>query len=73
MASGISEPFEALPYFDDDLQKYPHLEALVEKELARELKASQILHPSIPPMVEPSAVSEHIIIPFSIYENFMMI
>jgi hypothetical protein len=73
MATTVSEPFEALPYYDDDLQKYPYLEALVEKELARELKASQTLHPSIPPMVEPFAVSEHIRVLFFMCENLTMI
>jgi len=75
MATGISDsdPFESLPYFDDDLQKYHHLEALVEKELARELKTSQTLHPKVPPMVEPFAVSEHINICFLTYKNLKVI
>lgn len=60
MSAGVSDPFESLPYYDDDLQKYPYLEALVDKELAREVKAPQTLHPSIPPLADPFAVSEHI-------------
>ncbi|KAF4623880.1 hypothetical protein D9613_001635 [Agrocybe pediades] len=47
-----SEIFDALPYYDDDLQKYPHLREKVEKEIARELKASQTLHPRVPPVEE---------------------
>jgi len=75
MAAGISgsDPFESLPYFDDDLQKYHHLEALVDKELARELKASQTLHPSIPPIVEPYTVREHTNVLIFIYKNFKVI
>lgn len=49
--------FESLPYHDDDLQKFPHLEALVDKEIARELRASQTLHPNVPRLVEPPIVS----------------
>jgi hypothetical protein len=52
--------FESLPYYDDDLQKYPHLAALVDKELARELRASQTLHPNVPPLVEPHIVSDRV-------------
>ncbi|KAF9535526.1 Pre-mRNA-splicing factor SPF27 [Crepidotus variabilis] len=46
------ELFESLPYYDDDLQKYPHLDALVDKELSREPKAPQTLHPSLPALIE---------------------
>ncbi|PPQ90405.1 hypothetical protein CVT25_014923 [Psilocybe cyanescens] len=49
--SVITEIFDSLPYYDDDLQKYPYLKEKVEQELARELKASQTLHPRIPPPV----------------------
>lgn len=52
--------FDSLPYYDDDLQKYPHLREKVEQELARELKASQTLHPRVPPPVELFAVREDI-------------
>jgi len=58
--ANYSELFESLPYHDDELSKYPYLEALVDKELARELKAPQTLHPSIPPLIEPFSVSERI-------------
>ncbi len=44
----LVEIFDSLPYYDDDLQKYPYLREKVEQELARELKASQTLHPRVP-------------------------
>ncbi|KAF8971530.1 Pre-mRNA-splicing factor SPF27, partial [Flammula alnicola] len=48
-----TEIFDSLPYYDDDLQKYPHLREKVEQELARERgNAPQTLHPSIPPPIE---------------------
>ncbi|KAJ3500312.1 hypothetical protein NLJ89_g9856 [Agrocybe chaxingu] len=47
------EIFDSLPYYDDDLTKYPHLQELVERELAREPSAPQTLHPRVPPLVEP--------------------
>lgn len=54
-----TEIFDSLPYYDDDLQKYPHLKEKVDHELARELKAPQTLHPRVPPTVELFAVREH--------------
>ncbi|PPQ97160.1 hypothetical protein CVT26_000423 [Gymnopilus dilepis] len=51
-ASAATPIFDSLPYYDDDLQKYPHLKEKVDKELARELKAPQTLHPRVPPPVE---------------------
>jgi len=62
MATEAPEIFDSLPYYDDDLQKYPHLQALVEKELAREPKAPQTLHPRVPALVEPFAVRERILL-----------
>jgi len=47
-----SEIFDSLPYYDDDLQKFPELKAKVQDELARELKESQTLHPRVPPAIE---------------------
>ncbi|KAF9473310.1 breast carcinoma amplified sequence 2 [Pholiota conissans] len=47
-----TEIFDSLPYYDDDLQKFPYLKEKVEQELARELKAPQTLHPRVPPTVE---------------------
>ncbi|KAH9487120.1 Pre-mRNA-splicing factor SPF27 [Psilocybe cubensis] len=47
----VSEIFDSLPYYDDDLQKYPYLKEKVDQEIARELKATQTLHPRVPPPV----------------------
>jgi len=61
MSSSITtEIFDSLPYYDDDLQKFPHLRERVEQELARELNAPQTLHPRVPPPVELFAVSERV-------------
>jgi len=46
------EFFDSLPYYDDDLQKYPHLKQKVEQELARELKLSETIHPRVPPAIQ---------------------
>lgn len=44
---------DSLPYYDDDLQKYPFLKDKVEEEIARELgKVPAELHPRVPPAVE---------------------
>ena len=53
--------FDSLPYYDDDLQKFPHLHQKVAQELARELKKvnQTVLHPKVPPPVELFAVREH--------------
>lgn len=51
---------DSLPYYDDDLQKYPFLKDKVEQEIARELgKVPTSLHPRVPPDVELFAVREH--------------
>ncbi|KAF9229561.1 breast carcinoma amplified sequence 2 [Gyrodon lividus] len=44
--------FDSLPYYDNDLEQYPILKEKVEKELAREPKLPQALHPLVPPPVE---------------------
>jgi pre-mRNA-splicing factor SPF27 len=46
-----SEIFDSLPYYDDDLEKYPILKQKVEQELAREPKPPQALHPRVPPPI----------------------
>ncbi|KAG6866819.1 hypothetical protein C0991_008755 [Blastosporella zonata] len=51
-ASPHSEIFDSLPYYDDDLQKYPALKLKVEQELARQPKAPTTLHPRVPPPFE---------------------
>ncbi|KAG5730029.1 Pre-mRNA-splicing factor SPF27 [Termitomyces sp. T112] len=54
MAETSSHPeiFDSLPYYDDDLQKYPDLKLKVEQELAREPKPPSALHPRVPPPFE---------------------
>ncbi|KLO20525.1 breast carcinoma amplified sequence 2 [Schizopora paradoxa] len=44
---------DSLPYYDNDLEKYPHLRTKVEQEINRELKQipQQSLHPRVPPPV----------------------
>jgi len=46
MATAI---FDALPYYDNDLEVHPELRSKVEKELARERKPPTTLHPKVPP------------------------
>lgn len=52
---------DSLPYYDDDLQKFPYLRQKVDQELARELKKMNQgeLHPKVPPPVELFTVREH--------------
>jgi pre-mRNA-splicing factor SPF27 len=58
MASLTDDPvhrtaiFDSLPYYDNDLEQYPTLKEKVEKELAREPKPPQTLHPLVPPPFE---------------------
>ncbi|KAF9821836.1 hypothetical protein IEO21_00266 [Rhodonia placenta] len=44
--------FDSLPYYDNELEQNPFLREKVEKELAREAKPSQAIHPRVPPPVE---------------------
>ncbi|KAI0336078.1 breast carcinoma amplified sequence 2 [Cubamyces sp. BRFM 1775] len=60
IANGDAQPpaiFDALPYYDDELEKYPVLKQKVEKELAREGKPPQSLHPKVPPA--PTLFADH--------------
>ncbi|KZT06367.1 breast carcinoma amplified sequence 2 [Laetiporus sulphureus 93-53] len=41
--------FDSLPYYDNDIEQHPILKEKVEKELAREAKPPQTLHPRVPP------------------------
>ncbi|TFK90232.1 breast carcinoma amplified sequence 2 [Polyporus arcularius HHB13444] len=41
--------YDSLPYYDNELEQYPILKQKVEKELAREGKPPQSLHPGVPP------------------------
>jgi hypothetical protein len=54
--SEAPEIFDSLPYYDDDLEKFPILRQKVEQELAREPKPPQTLHPRVPPPVTLFAV-----------------
>ncbi|ESK98468.1 pre-mrna-splicing factor spf27-like [Moniliophthora roreri MCA 2997] len=51
-APAASEIFDSLPYYDNDLEKYPHLKQKVEQELARQPKPPSSLHPRVPPPYE---------------------
>ena len=44
--------FDSLPYYDNDLEQYPILKEKVDKELAREPKPPQTMHPLVPPSLE---------------------
>ena len=41
--------FDSLPYYDDDLEQYPGLKQKVERELARQARPTDELHPKVPP------------------------
>ncbi|KAH9921985.1 breast carcinoma amplified sequence 2 [Epithele typhae] len=41
--------FDSLPYYDNELEQYPILKEKVERELAREGRPPQALHPKVPP------------------------
>lgn len=51
---------DSLPYYDDDLQKFPILREKVDYELAREGKPPSGLHPRVPPPIELFTVREQI-------------
>lgn len=55
--SEAPEIFDSLPYYDDDLEKFPFLKQKVEQELAREPKPPQSPHPRVSPPVTLFAVS----------------
>lgn len=44
--------FNSLPYYDNDLEQYPILKEKVERELAREPKPPQTMHPLVLPPLE---------------------
>ncbi|KDQ54749.1 hypothetical protein JAAARDRAFT_37852 [Jaapia argillacea MUCL 33604] len=47
------ELFDALPYYDNDLELHPILKQKVERELAQETgKVPDTLHPRVPPLIE---------------------
>ncbi|KAI9572742.1 breast carcinoma amplified sequence 2 [Boletus coccyginus] len=43
---------DSLPYYDNDLKLYPILKEKVDRELAREPKPPQTMHPLVPPPLE---------------------
>lgn len=47
---------DSLPYYDNDLENTPGLKEKVDRELAKEGKPPQELHPSVPPAFELFAV-----------------
>ncbi|KAI0724299.1 breast carcinoma amplified sequence 2 [Cerioporus squamosus] len=60
VTNGNTQPsviFDSLPYYDNELEQYPILKQKVEKELAREGKPPQALHPGVPP--EPTLFANH--------------
>ncbi|KAI0651603.1 breast carcinoma amplified sequence 2 [Trametes meyenii] len=60
VANGDAQPapiFDSLPYYDNELEQYPFLKEKVERELAREGKPPQTLHPGVPP--EPTLFAGH--------------
>lgn len=56
-AHSHEELFDALPYYDNDLDVHPALKKKVEAELARESRSNPTtLHPKVPPAIELFAV-----------------
>ncbi|KAK1232594.1 hypothetical protein PQX77_004262 [Marasmius sp. AFHP31] len=47
-----AEIHDSLPYYDKELELYPHLQQKVQQELAREPKPPTTLHPRVPPPFE---------------------
>jgi hypothetical protein len=50
--SASEEIFDSLPYYDNDLERFPALKQKVEQELAREPKPPTTLHPKLQPAYE---------------------
>jgi hypothetical protein len=51
--SAMTEMLDSLPYYDNDLETFPELQALLDKELTREPKPPAALHPNVPAPFEP--------------------
>jgi len=43
------EIYDSLPYYDNDLEQYPNLKEVVEREFATVSKPPTTLHPKVPP------------------------
>ncbi|EDR16064.1 uncharacterized protein LACBIDRAFT_301771 [Laccaria bicolor S238N-H82] len=52
VSSSFTEIYDSLPYYDDDLQKFPELKEKVDREMARELVQPTSLHPNVPPPIQ---------------------
>ena len=59
VSSSFTEIYDSLPYYDDDLQKFPELKDKVDREMARELVQPTSLHPNVPPPIQLFSVREH--------------
>ncbi|KAF5336881.1 hypothetical protein D9611_003186 [Ephemerocybe angulata] len=59
--AAIEDIFDSLPYYDDDLQKFPQLREKVDQELARELKKidQSTLHAKVPPPIQLFTTDDH--------------
>lgn len=53
MTSADNVFIDSLPYYDDDLAQHPNLQALVDAEIARELKAKPPPNPATDPRLPP--------------------
>lgn len=53
MSSADNVFIDSLPYYDDDLAQHPNLQALVDAEIARELKAKPQPNPATDPRLPP--------------------
>jgi len=57
LEANASEIYDSLPYYDNDLEEFPNLKEIVEKEFAKAPKAPSNLHPKVPPEINLFAVS----------------
>lgn len=51
------EIYDSLPYYDNDLEEYPELREVVDREFARIPEPPSTLHPKVPPEVNLFTVS----------------
>ena len=43
------EIYDSLPYYDDELERFPELKEVVDREFAKVPKPPSTLHPKVPP------------------------